>query len=67
MRKCLLFLMFGIIAVMLTGCGATYTRTGDQRSTRIKRDMAKEWKLAAEDWDRFWLVDYVSRLTPNNM
>lgn len=67
MRRCLSFIMAVMLTMVLAGCSATLSETGSHRTTRIKRDMAKEWKMAAEDWDRFWMVDHTSRLTPNNM
>jgi len=67
MRRLLAAIVLVAMTITMFGCSATLSQTGKQREARIKRDMAKDWKLAAEDWDRFWLADRPSRLTPNNM
>ena len=66
MKKLLALLIVGLAWTMITGC-ATLSETSKERSVRMKKDRAREWKMAVEDWDRFWLIDRSTRLSPNNM
>jgi len=62
MRKLVALMILACFVVMLGGC-ATLSETSQERSARIKRQRAKEWKLVVEDWDRFMLQDRPSRLS----
>jgi hypothetical protein len=56
-----------ITTFFISGCAATLSETSQSHTTRVKRNMQKDTTLIVEDWDRFWMADEPSRLTPNNM
>ncbi|NLE28713.1 MAG: hypothetical protein GX629_03465 [Phycisphaerae bacterium] len=68
MRNLLLLAMTGLLSIVLIGgCAATLSESSKNHTTRVERNMEKDCKLLVEDWDRFWMVDKPSRLTPNDM
>lgn len=66
MRKLMALMIVAWVGIMLGGC-STLSETSKERQARLKRQQAKEWKMAVEDWDRFWLQDHTTRLSPNNI
>lgn len=60
------WMMIGVLSVVLSGC-STLSETPKERQSRLDRVQDQESKAAVEDWDRFWLNDHASRLSPNNM
>ena len=67
MRKISACLLAGLVCLFVFGCAATLSEGSKTHTTRVERNMKTDLKLMAEDWDRFWMVDHPSRLTPNNM
>jgi hypothetical protein len=55
-----------LLSATFIGC-ATLGRTSEERDMSIRRNMASDWKLVVEDFDRTMMLDRPSRLTPNNM
>jgi len=66
MRKLLAVLMLAAFSISLAGC-ATLGQSSRERSHRISEVHEKNWKMAVEDWDRFWLIEEPSRLSPRNL
>ncbi len=67
MKRISACLIAGLVCVFLFGCAGTLSEDSQMHTTRVKRNMKTDLKLMSEDWDRFWMVDRPSRLTPNNM
>ncbi len=68
MRKISACIVLGLLCLLVIGCSsATLTESGKARQHRIKRNERKDMLLLQEDWDRFWMMDKPSRLTPDNM
>jgi hypothetical protein len=57
----------GLISVFVMGCAQTNLESSKDHTARIKRNMDKDMKSIAEDWDRFWMADEPSHLTPDDM
>jgi hypothetical protein len=56
-----------VISLFLFGCAQTNLESSKDHTNRIKRNMDKDMKNAAEDWDRFWMADKPSHGTPSQM
>jgi len=54
-----------ISLVLFSGCAQTNLESSKDHTARIKRNMQKDCRNIAEDWDRFWMADTPSRTTPN--
>ena len=73
MRKLMALMIFVGCLAMFSGCSNSATgmqnlsETSKERKARIKRQQQDEWQMAVEDWDRFWLNEHRTRLSPNNM
>lgn len=68
MRNLLLLAVLGLASIVLTsGCASTLSESSENHTKRIGRNMNKDCKLMVEDWDRFWMADEPSRLTPHDM
>lgn len=67
MLKISALVVTGLISLFLFGCAQTNLESSKDHTSRVKRNMSKDMKNAAEDWDRFWMADQPSRATPNKM
>jgi hypothetical protein len=59
--------VLGLASLFVMGCAATNLESSKDHTARIKRNMDKDMKNIADDWDRFWMADQPSRATPNDM
>jgi hypothetical protein len=60
-------LIMVLVSLFLVGCATTNLEDSKDHTARIKRNMDKDMKNIADDWDRFWMADEPSHLTPNDM
>ncbi len=67
MRRLLALAILGLAFLFVAGCAETNLESSKDHTARIKRNMQKDCKNIADDWDRFWMADDPSHLTPNNM
>jgi hypothetical protein len=69
MRKLMILAFVGVMTSLLSGgcCCPTLSESPKMHSKRVQSNANKDLKLMVEDWDRFWMCDKPSLLTPNNM
>jgi hypothetical protein len=67
MRKITALAILGLVSLFLVGCAETNLESSKDHTARIKRNMSKDCKNIAEDWDRFWMADEPSHLSMDDM
>ena len=64
MRKTLtVWLLIGPLGALIAGCGASFSKTKEERSHQWETIAESEWGMAADDLDAFLLAERRSRLS----
>jgi hypothetical protein len=64
MRKLIVGLLLGAALATGTGCAVPMYSADPQRRTRQLLNTSENLRLLLDDWERIWMLDQPSHLTP---